>query len=108
METIFIILYFIFILFMDIIFGYFIFSFLYDLLKNKLEALSFNKQNDKEKEDYDKEKEIFEDNMVFTTAELEEVERFRERIAALKKDRDGLYDVTDEPITNFTGAEISE
>lgn len=108
METIFNILYFIFILFMDIIFGYCIFSFLYGLLKNKLELLSFNKQNDKEKEDYDKEKEVFEDNMVFTTSELEEVERFRERIAALKKDRDGLYDVTDEPITNFTGAEISE
>ena len=51
---------------------------------------------------------MFEDDMIFTTAELEEVERFRERIAALKKDRDGLYDVTDEPITNFTGAEVSE
>ena len=51
---------------------------------------------------------MFEDDMVFTTAELEEVERFRERIGALKKDRDGLYDVTDEPITNCTGAEVSE
>lgn len=106
METIFNIMYFIFILFTDIIFGYFIFSFLYDLIKSKIESLSFNKENDIEKENDDKE--MFEDDMIFTTAELEEVERFRERIAALKKDRDGLYDVTDEPITNFTGAEVSE
>ena len=106
MVTIFDITYFIFILFTDIIFGYFIFSFLYDLIKSKIESLSFNKQNDIEKENDDKE--MFEDDMIFTTAELEEVERFRERIAALKKDRDGLYDVTDEPITNFTGAEVSE
>ena len=106
METIFKITYFIFILFTDIIFGYFIFTFLYDLIKSKIESLSFNKQNDIEKESDDKE--MFEDDMIFTTAELEEVERFRERIAALKKDRDGLYDVTDEPITNFTGAEVSE
>ena len=106
METIFKITYFIFILFTDIIFGFFIFSFLYDLIKSKIESLSFSKQNDIEKENDDKE--MFEDDMIFTTAELEEVERFRERIAALKKDRDGLYDVTDEPITNFTGAEVSE
>ena len=106
METILKITYFIFILFTDIIFGFFIFSFLYDLIKTKIESLSFNKQNDIEKENDDKE--VFEDDMIFTTAELEEVERFRERIAALKKDRDGLYDVTDEPITNFTGAEVSE
>ena len=76
------------------------------MIKSKIESLSFNKQNDIEKESDDKE--MFEDDMIFTTAELEEVERFRERIAALKKDRDGLYDVTDEPITNFTGAEVSE
>ena len=106
METIFNITYFIFILFTDIIFGFYIFSFLYGLIKSKIESLSFNKQNDIEKESDDKE--MFEDDMIFTTAELEEVERFRERIAALKKDRDGLYDVTDEPITNFTGAEVSE
>ena len=106
MVTIFDITYFIFILFTDIIFGYFIITFLYDLIKSKIESLSFNKQNDIEKENDDKE--MFEDDMIFTTAELEEVERFRERIAALKKDRDGLYDVTDEPITNFTGAEVSE
>ena len=106
METIFKITYFIFILFTDIIFGFYIFNFLYGLIKSKIESLSFNKQNDIEKESDDKE--IFEDDMIFTTAELEEVERFRERIAALKKDRDGLYDVTDEPITNFTGAEVSE
>ena len=106
METILKITYFIFILFTDIIFGFFIFSFLYDLIKTKIESLSFNKQNDIEKENDDKE--VFDDDMIFTTAELEEVERFRERIAALKKDRDGLYDVTDEPITNFTGAEVSE
>ena len=76
------------------------------MIKSKIESLSFSKQNDIEKENDDKE--MFEDDMIFTTAELEEVERFRERIAALKKDRDGLYDVTDEPITNFTGAEVSE
>ena len=106
METIFKITYFIFILFADIIFGFYIFTTLSDLIKSKIESLSFNKQNDIEKENDDKE--MFEDDMIFTTAELEEVERFRERIAALKKDRDGLYDVTDEPITNFTGAEVSE
>lgn len=106
METIFKITYFIFILFADIIFGFYIFTTLYGLIKSKIESLSFNKQNDIEKENDDKE--MFEDDMIFTTAELEEVERFRERIAALKKDRDGLYDVTDEPITNFTGAEVSE
>ena len=99
-------LYFIFILFADIIFGFYIFTTLSGLIKSKIESLSFSKQNDIEKENDDKE--MFEDDMVFTTAELEEVERFRERIAALKKDRDGLYDVTDEPITNFTGAEVSE
>ena len=103
METIFKITYFIFILFADIIFGFYIFTTLSGLIKSKIESLSFNKQNDIEKENDDKE--VFEDDMIFTTAELEEVERFRERIAALKKDRDGLYDVTDEPITNFTGAE---
>ena len=106
METIFKITYFIFILFADIIFGFYIFTTLSDLIKSKIESLSFSKQNDIEKENDDKE--MFEDDMIFTTAELEEVERFRERIAALKKDRDGLYDVTDEPITNFTGAEVSE
>ena len=106
METIFKITYFIFILFADIIFGFYIFTTLSGLIKSKIESLSFSKQNDKEKENDDKE--MFEDDMIFTTAELEEVERFRERIAALKKDRDGLYDVTDEPITNFTGAEVSE
>lgn len=106
METIFKITYFIFILFADIIFGFYIFTTLSGLIKSKIESLSFNKQNDIEKENDDKE--MFEDDMIFTTAELEEVERFRERIAALKKDRDGLYDVTDEPITNFTGAEVSE
>ena len=106
METIFKITYFIFILFADIIFGFYIFTTLSGLIKSKIESLSFSKQNDIEKENDDKE--MFEDDMIFTTAELEEVERFRERIAALKKDRDGLYDVTDEPITNFTGAEVSE
>ena len=106
METIFKITYFIFILFADIIFGFYIFTTLSGLIKSKIESLSFNKQDDIEKENDDKE--MFEDDMIFTTAELEEVERFRERIAALKKDRDGLYDVTDEPITNFTGAEVSE
>ena len=106
MEIIFNITYFIFILFADIIFGFYIFTTLSGLIKSKIESLSFNKQNDIEKENDDKE--MFEDDMIFTIAELEEVERFRERIAALKKDRDGLYDVTDEPITNFTGAEVSE
>ena len=106
METIILIMHFIFILFADIIFGFCIFNFLYGFIKSKIESLSFKKDNDIEKENDDKE--MFEDDMIFTTAELEEVERFRERIAALKKDRDGLYDVTDEPITNFTGAEVSE
>ena len=45
---------------------------------------------------------------VFTTHELAEVERFRQRMEALRRDRDGLYDVVDSPITTFTGVEASE
>lgn len=72
------------------------------------ESTSFEDSYDKENKNDEEEKVLYEDDTVFTTAELEEVERFRERIAALKRDRDGLYDVVDEPITNFTGAEISD
>lgn len=50
---------------------------------------------------------IIEDS-VFTTHELAEVERFRQRMEALRRDRDGLYDVIDTPITTFTGVEASE
>lgn len=76
--------------------------------KNESEFTSFEGSYDKENKNDEEEKVLYEDDTVFTTAELEEVERFRERIAALKRDRDGLYDVVDEPITNFTGAEVSE
>ena len=79
-----------------------------DLNNDESESTSFDDSYDKENKNDEEEKVLYEDDTVFTTAELEEVERFRERIAALKRDRDGLYDVVDEPITNFTGAEISD
>ena len=79
-----------------------------DLNNDESESTSFEDSYDKENKNDEEEKVLYEDDTVFTTAELEEVERFRERIAALKRDRDGLYDVVDEPITNFTGAEISD
>ena len=50
--------------------------------------------------------EIIDDS--FTTQELAEVERFRARLDALRKDKDGLYDVHDVRFDNFTGVETSE
>ena len=44
----------------------------------------------------------------FTTQELAEVERFRARLDALRKDKDGLYDVHNVRFDNFTGVETSE
>ena len=50
--------------------------------------------------------EIIDDS--FTTQELAEVERFRARLDALRRDKDGLYDVHDVRFDNFTGVETSE
>ena len=50
--------------------------------------------------------EIIDDS--FTTQELAEVERFRARLDALRKDKDGLYDVHTVRFDNFTGVETSE
>ena len=50
--------------------------------------------------------EIIDDS--FTTQELAEVERFRARLDALRKDKDGLYDVHNVRFDNFTGVETSE
>ena len=50
--------------------------------------------------------EIIDDS--FTTQELVEVERFRARLDALRKDKDGLYDVHNVRFDNFTGVETSE
>ena len=49
--------------------------------------------------------EIIDDS--FTTQELAEVERFRARLDALRKDKDGLYDVHNVRFDNFTGVETS-
>lgn len=56
-----------------------------------------------EEEDFN---EVIDDS--FTTQELAEVERFRARLDALRKDKDGLYDVHDVRFDNFTGVETSE
>ena len=50
--------------------------------------------------------EIIDDS--FTTQELAEVERFRARLDALRRDKDGLYDVHNVRFDNFTGVETSE
>ena len=50
--------------------------------------------------------EIIDDS--FTTQELAEVERFRARLDALRKNKDGLYDVHNVRFDNFTGVETSE
>ena len=50
--------------------------------------------------------EIIDDS--FTTRELAEVERFRARLDALRKDKDGLYAIHNVRFDNFTGVETSE
>lgn len=66
-------------------------------------SLNFRKLVKDEEEDIN---EIIDDS--FTAQELEEVQRFRERLDALRKDRDGLYDVHEVRFDNFTGVETSE
>ena len=66
-------------------------------------SLNFRKSVKDEEEDIN---EIIDDS--FTAQELEEVQRFRERLDALRKDRDGLYDVHEVRFDNFTGVETSE
>ena len=63
----------------------------------------FRKLDEKTEEDVN---EIIDDS--FTTQELAEVERFRARLDALRKDKDGLYDVHNVRFDNFTGVETSE
>ena len=59
-----------------------------------------------EKTEEEEVNEIIDDS--FTTQELAEVERFRARLDALRKDKDGLYDVHNVRFDNFTGVETSE
>ena len=66
-------------------------------------SFNFRKSVKDEEEDIN---EIIDDS--FTAQELEEVQRFRERLDALRKDRDGLYDVHEVRFDNFTGVETSE
>ena len=75
----------------------------FSVFKEKREALKALQEEVEELEEN-----ILEKDSVFTTHELAEVERFRQRMEALRKDRDGLYDIVDEPITTFTGVEASE
>ena len=63
----------------------------------------FRKLDEKTEEEVN---EIIDDS--FTTQELAEVERFRARLDALRKDKDGLYDVHNVRFDNFTGVETSE
>lgn len=67
------------------------------------DSLNFHKPAKDEEEDFN---EVIDDS--FTTQELAEVERFRARLDALRKDKDGLYDVHDVRFDNFTGVETSE
>ena len=66
-------------------------------------SLNFRKSVKDEEEDFN---EVIDDS--FTTQELAEVERFRARLDALRKDKDGLYDVHNVRFDNFTGVETSE
>ena len=75
----------------------------FSVFKEKREALKALQEEVEELEEN-----ILEKDSVFTTHELAEVERFRQRMEVLRKDRDGLYDIVDEPITIFTGVEASE
>ena len=61
---------------------------------------------DEKNEEEEEVNEIIDDS--FTTQELAEVERFRARLDALRKDKDGLYDVHNVRFDNFTGVETSE
>ena len=76
----------------------------------RFEKVSFNQFKEDFKDfnlnDEEEVNEIIDDS--FTTQELAEVERFRARLDALRKDKDGLYDVHDVRFDNFTGVETSE
>lgn len=68
-----------------------------------IDSFNFHKPAKHDEEDFN---EVIDDS--FTTQELAEVERFRARLDALRKDKDGLYDVHDVRFDNFTGVETSE
>ena len=69
-----------------------------------IDFFKFRKLDEKTEEE--EVNEIIDDS--FTTQELAEVERFRARLDALRKDKDGLYDVHNVRFDNFTGVETSE
>ena len=94
-------------LFGTYIFIYFILDFLPDVIESvyKLKEIIKLHKSAKQVEEEDI-NEIIDDS--FTTQELAEVERFRARLDALRKDKDGLYDVHNVRFDNFTGVETSE
>ena len=94
-------------LFCTYIFIYFILDFLPDVIESvyKLKEIIKLHKSAKQVEEEDV-NEIIDDS--FTTQELAEVERFRARLDALRKDKDGLYDVHNVRFDNFTGVETSE
>ena len=79
----------------------------FSILKTVYDIIDFFKFRKLDKNTKEEEvNEIIDDS--FTTQELAEVERFRARLDALRKDKDGLYDVHDVRFDNFTGVETSE
>ena len=89
------------------LFIFFILDFLPDVIESfyKLKEIIKLHKSAKQVEEEDV-NEIIDDS--FTTQELAEVERFRARLDALRKDKDGLYDVHNVRFDNFTGVETSE
>ena len=86
---------------------YFLSAIFLSLLKTIYDIRDFFKfRKLDEKTEEEEVNEIIDDS--FTTQELAEVERFRARLDALRKDKDGLYDVHNVRFDNFTGVETSE
>ena len=86
---------------------YYLSSMFLSLLKTVYDIRDFFKFRKLDKSTEEEEiNEIIDDS--FTTQELAEVERFRARLDALRKDKDGLYDVHNVRFDNFTGVETSE
>ena len=86
---------------------YFLSSMFASILKTVCDIKDFFKFRKLDKSTEEEEvNEIIDDS--FTTQELAEVERFRARLDALRKDKDGLYDVHNVRFDNFTGVETSE
>ena len=77
------------------------------ILKTVYDIRDFFKFRKLDKNTEDEEVNVIIDDSI-TTQELAEVERFRARLDALRKDKDGLYDVHNVRFDNFTGVETSE